>query len=106
MKRYRVLINGTNFQMPFELPERILKLRRMGFHTMVFVTAPSPQKAEFRAVAVLQRDKNLCAAIRNAKDDPPKLFVEEIHEIESFRGCRRPRSGLAFYVERGPKRTR
>jgi len=120
MKRWRVLINGTNFRMPFELPKsrrkgfsRVIscdkrrgtpKVKRMGFYTFVFVTACSPQQAELRAVRVLRRDKGLRAAILNADHDPPRLFADEIHELASFIGCRRPRTGLAFYAERGAKR--
>jgi len=117
MKRWRVLINGTNFRMPFELPKsrrkgwyRVVapdqhtKVRRVGFYTMVFVTARSPLEAELRAVDVIRRDKDLRAGVRNAKNDPPKLFADEILELRSFRGCHRPRAGLTFYAERGRKR--
>jgi hypothetical protein len=120
MKRWRVLINGTNFQMPFGLPTKsrckgfyrvssaeksdIPKVRRMGFYTEVFVLGRSPREAELRAVEVLRCDKGLRAAVHNLKDDPPRLFADEIQELKSFRGCRRPRSGLSFYAERGRKR--
>jgi hypothetical protein len=117
MKRWQVLINGTNFQMPFELPksrrkswyhviapDEKTKVRRIGFYTEVFVMARSRREAELRAVDVLRRDKDLRAEVRNPKDDPPMLFADKITEIASFLGCRRPRSGLAFYVERGRKR--
>jgi hypothetical protein len=117
MKRWAILINGTNFQMPFEVPtshrkdwyhiipaDQNTKVRRVGFYTEVFVVAPSPRKAVLRAVEVLRGDKDLRAAVRNPRDDSPRLFTERVTEIASFRGCRRPRSGLAFYVERGRKR--
>lgn len=117
MKRWRVLVNGTNFQLPFEeskprgkgrnrvaASERRPKVRRMGFYTTVFVTARSPKDAELRGVNVIRRDKALRASVRNAKDDPPRIFIDEIVELQSFRGCRRPRVGLAFYAERGRKR--
>jgi len=117
MKRWAILINGTNFQMPFEFPKGLrkgwyhvtapgqnTKVRRLGFYTEVFVVARSPQEAELRAVDVLRRDKDLRAAVRNSDGDPPRLFADRITQIASFRGCRRPRSGLAFYAERGRKR--
>ena len=121
MKRWRVLINGTNFRMPFELPKSrrkgfyrvspadesdVPQVRRMGFYTEVFVLARSPREAESRAVEVLRRDKGLREAVRNAQDDPPRLFADEIQELTSFRGCHRPRTGLAFYTERGRKRAK
>jgi hypothetical protein len=93
---YRLLPLGKHDDTP--------KVRRMGFYTMIFVMARSPQQAELRAVDVLRRDKGLRVSVRNAADDPPRLFADEIHEIASFRGCRRPRIGLGFYLERGPKR--
>ena len=117
MRRWRVLVNGTNFQLPFEESEppgkgskgvaaskRRPKVRRMGFYTTVFVTARSPKDAELRAVNVIRHDKVLRASVRNAKDDPPKIFIDEIVELQSSRGCRRYRVGLAFYAERGRKR--
>lgn len=116
MKRWKVFINGTNFRMPFTLAEASrkgsrkmdveAKVRRMGFCTTVFVTARSPREAEFRAVKVISSDKGLRASVRNEVNDPPRLFADEIAEIESFRGCRLPRTGLVFYAERGRKRVK
>jgi hypothetical protein len=104
MKKWRVLINGTNFRMVFLNKESEPRLRRMGFITVVFVTARTSQDAELRAVAVLRRDKELRRGFRNEKNDPPVLFCDEIQEITSFHGCHRPRTGFAFYAERGPRR--
>jgi hypothetical protein len=120
MKRWSILINGTNFRIPFQLPRSRRKhfyhavfgdesrpdqkIRRMGFYTWVFVTARSPAEAELKAVDVLRADKSLRSAVRNTKNDPPRLFADEIRQIRSFRGCHRPRMGLLFYAEHGPKR--
>jgi hypothetical protein len=106
MKKWRVLINGTNFRMEVPKGGSEPRVRRMGFFTTVFVRANTPQDAELRAVEVLRRDKGLCARARNPKEDPPVLFADEIQEIQSFRGVRLPRTGLALYGERGPRRRR
>ena len=103
MKKWRILMKGTNFRMEFEEGTRS-RVRRMGSVTNVFLTARTPREAELRAVAVVRRDKSLRNAVRNEVGDPPLLFADEIDEIASFKGCRRPRQGLAFYPERGPKR--
>ncbi len=96
-------MNGTNFRMELE-DDSGCRVRRMGFVTNVFLAARTPREAELRAVAVLRRDKSLRAGVRNEPSDPPLLFADEIEEISSFKGCRRPRQGLAFYPERGPRR--
>ena len=104
MKKWRVLINGTNFKMEMQEDGRATRVRRMGFFTNVFVVARTSRDAELQAVAALQQDQSLRKGLRNTKDDPPVLFAGEIQEIRSFRGCRRPRMGLVLYGERGPRR--
>jgi len=104
MKKWRVVVNGTNFKLEMQEDDSKSRVRRMGFFTTVFVAARTPEEAESRAVAMLRHDRSLRIGARNAKDDPPALFVEEIREIASFHGCRRPRAGLALYAERGQKR--
>jgi hypothetical protein len=105
VKKWRILMNGTNFRMELE-DESGRRVRRMGFVTNVFLTARTPREAELRAVAVLRRDKYLRSAMRNDPGDPPLLFADKIEGIASFKGCRQPRQGLAFYPERGPRRKR
>ena len=71
----------------------------MGFYTTVHVRARSIQEAELRAVNALRRDKSLHASLRNSRSDPPRMFVDEIAELASFKGCRVPRTGFAFYAD-------
>lgn len=125
MKKYHLLVNGRNFLIAEFGPEPKAKgyyqleykpiakskephrLKKVGFYTNMCVSARDPQEAETKAVAILRKDKALMALALNSREDQPRLFVEEITEIESFKDCRRPRDGLGFYEEkpRKPKRT-
>ena len=78
----------------------------MGFYTAVHVRARNTKEAELRALDVIRRDKKLRASVRNPKSDPAGMFVDEIVELRSFKGCRIPRSGFAFYQDRGPRTKR
>ncbi|MFA5191274.1 MAG: hypothetical protein WA117_15570 [Verrucomicrobiia bacterium] len=118
LKKYRVLINGRNFFSQLDSPPppkhryyevKITKLRRrsspkdlrkIGFYTIVSVRANSHREAELLAVDILRKDNELKRIVQNSPNDPPKLFAEEITQVSSFRGCRVPRSGLGFYMER------
>jgi hypothetical protein len=99
LKRWRVMMNGTNFLISIDE-----QVRKVGFYTMVFVVARNAREAELKAVDCLRHDRKLRRAVRNTAADPPVLRAEEIEEIPSFRGCRRPRTGLGFYFEAQPKR--
>jgi hypothetical protein len=100
---FRVRINGRNFQLSWEDKAGRVSAKRKGFYTTVHVRARNPAEAELRAVNVLRRDKKLRASVRNVAADPPRMFVDEIVEVASFKGCLIPRTGFAFYSERGPR---
>ena len=100
---FKVLVNGRNFQLAWQDERGRDQTRRMGFHTSVHVRARNAQQAELRAMNILRRDKALIVSVRNLKSDPPRMFVNEIVELPSFEGLRVPRTGFAFYGERGPK---
>jgi len=104
MKRWGVLVNGTNFRMNVEGDSGAERVRRVGFYTAVYLTAPTERAAERKAMGLLRRDPALRASVRNAPDDPPVMFTEKIRELSSFKGCKRPRTGFVFYAERGPRR--
>jgi hypothetical protein len=102
---FRVRVHGRNFHLAWEDKPARVTTRRTGFYTTVFVRARNPEEAELRAIAVLRRDQKLRASVRNPKADPPRMFVDEIAELASFQGCNLPRTGFAFYSERGPRRS-
>jgi hypothetical protein len=103
---YRVEITGRNFHLLWEASGGGTRVRRVGFHTTVHVRARNVSEAELRAVSILRRDKSLRASIRNPKSSPARLFVDGIEELRSFKGCRLPRTGFAFYGERSSARKR
>ena len=122
MNKYDVLVNGRNFLLAIvgALPpsgkvgllgvtklvgKYTASLRKHGFYMNVYVEADSPEEAETRAVALLRKDRKLRNLMMNEPGDQPRLYVEEITTLTSFRGCHRPRTGLGFYLERQRKKT-
>ena len=101
---FRALVNGRNFQLSWADGEsEVPTVKRTGFYTTVHVRARNEREAEQRAIQVLRADKALRIGVRNPASDPPRLFVKELQELTSFKGCRVPRTGFAFYSERGPR---
>ena len=101
---FRVRVNGRNFQLAWQDERERAYIRRVGFYTTVHIRARNLQEAELRAVNVLKRDKSLLTSVRNSRSDPPRMFVDEIVEVSSFKGLRIPRTGFAFYGERRAQR--
>jgi hypothetical protein len=54
---------------------------RMGFYTTRFVEAPDPAQAEYAAVDVLRKERKLESL--NERDDPPRVFVDEVEEVSA-----------------------
>ena len=96
MKRYRVMINGRNFLLRFDDPEKCEK--RCGFYVTRDVEAESIEDAELKAVDLIRGEESIREITLNSKDDPPLLFLEEIRELsrdeESLNG-----SGYVYYPE-------
>jgi hypothetical protein len=97
MNKYRVFLKGVNFQL-FDHDSR--RIESLGFYTNAFVEADSLKAAELLAVDVLRQSPELRDSVQNAKDDPPRIFVEEIVEIADWPpDTARPLTGLALYDE-------
>jgi hypothetical protein len=105
-RHFGVRINGRNFRLLWEGKGGRAYAKRTGFYTTVHIRARNVEEAELRAVDVLRRDKKLQASVRNPRSDPPRMFVDEIVELPSFKGRLVPRTGFAFYSERGPRAKR
>ena len=59
------------------------------------------QAAEAASVALLRATPELRKAVLNPPGDPPRMDVEEIHELEEWPAeGSRPLSGFAYYRER------
>ena len=74
--------------------------QRLGFYTNVFVEAFTPTDAESRAIDILREDARLRDAALNATNDPLRMSVVDVQEIESFDGVQLPRQGLSLYAEK------
>jgi hypothetical protein len=97
-----VVVNGRNFQLAWAEGENETPgIKRTGFYT----TVHGQREAESRAMKVLRADKALRKGVRNTSD-PPVMFLEKLEELSSFKGCRLPRTGFAFYREWGPRTKR
>ena len=77
MPWFRTFIRGEHF-----LLESDGQVRALGFYTTRFVEAGGPEAAEFAAVDLIRADQKLRTSLRNDRSDPPKMFVDEIEEIE------------------------
>jgi hypothetical protein len=70
----------------------------LGFYTNVFVEAESPEKAESIVVDLLRDSPTLGRDVLNSRENPPRLFVEEVEEIADWPpDTTRPLTGFAFY---------
>jgi hypothetical protein len=94
MKKYRVMLEGRNF-----LVEMDGKIGRFGFYQIFFLEAASPAEAEAAAVRKVRGSPDLRAAARNAKNDPPMMYLEEIEEVPEFAKDTRPETGRGWYSE-------
>lgn len=98
MPKYQVLINGMNFHMHDADSQAV---EPMGFYVIACVVADSPEAAEAASVALLRATPELRKAVLNPPGDPPRMNVEEIHELEEWPAeGSRPLSGFAYYRER------
>ena len=92
MKRYRVQLNGQNFQMR--------NGEVLGFYTTRWVKAHTPEMAEKAAVKLVREDPSLKAAVNNKKDNPPMIYLENLAEVGWFEFLRRnPGAGYTFYPD-------
>jgi hypothetical protein len=92
MQKYRVLIHGENL-----LTEVAGVRQKLGFFTNVFVEAFTTADAEGRAIEIIREDASLEDIKLNPADDPLRLSVQEVHEIESFDGHKFPRDAFMLY---------
>ncbi len=96
MKKYRVLISGENLQLQLEQ-----KIERCGFYTTRYIEAISEEEAEVAAITLVQSDEELRDMALNEFEDPPRVFVDGVEELESFDGLELPGSGYTFFVDDG-----
>lgn len=95
MPIFRTLIRGQNFVLALDGQPR-----RLGFFTTRFVQADDAAGAERAAVAAIRGDPELRANVRNARADPPMIFVDEIAPVDAAPDA--AGSGFAFFPEEKP----
>ncbi|MCG8619963.1 MAG: hypothetical protein MI802_27400 [Desulfobacterales bacterium] len=92
MKRFRVVLNGQNFDMG--------NGNVLGFITTRWVKAINSKLAEQVAVQLIQEDESIQSNIHNAVDDPPMIYVENMIEVGWFEFfTKSPGSGYTFYKD-------
>ena len=71
----------------------------MGFYATRYVRAESVELAETAAIDEVRSIEHLRDAIQNPRQDPPRLHIEEMHEISAMPDSGVPEPGITFYVE-------
>ena len=72
----------------------------MGFYTTRFVEAEDEKAAEYAVMDLLRSDPKLVKSVLNERADPPIMYMEEIEELESFKGYPLRGTGFVFYREK------
>jgi hypothetical protein len=95
MPKFAVMIHGVNFLIrDIDSPEPSL----MGFYINAFVETETAEEAESSAIELVRTSPKLRAAVANSPEDPPRIFVEEVAELEDWpENAARPLSGFGFY---------
>jgi hypothetical protein len=94
MKKYKVFIRGENFLINLDGDNQMV-----GFYRTRFIEAENEEAAEYAAMDMLRRDPKLAKGVLNEQSDPPTMYAEEIEELSSFKDCRVPGTGIAFYPQ-------
>jgi hypothetical protein len=90
---YRCLIRGENF------PGQLIRSKGLvGFYATRFVTAASPDEAEFTALEMLRRDPDFqISSEKLRRQEPPaKVYFDEIVDVDS-RTDQTPNSGATWF---------
>lgn len=87
------MVNGENFLM-----ERNGVKNHMGFFVTRIVEADNENDAEEKAFDMLRKDPDLAETL-NSPQDPPRMQIEQVLELDSNQEVTEPDIGFAFYVE-------
>lgn len=92
MNKYKILIEGNNFQI---LENR--EVRRLGFYTTRFIQAVDVEDAKKIALELIRAE--LKDAVVNEKDNPPLMFIDKADEILTFGDNLIPGSGFTWFKD-------
>jgi len=95
MRKFRVRLQGCNFLIPIAGKGE----SKHGFFINRYVEATDEKQAELLAVNQLRDKQSLRELVRNSRDDPPRILLEEIVELASFDGLQSLDEGLIWYQE-------
>jgi hypothetical protein len=87
------MVEGTNFWLNIDEPTKT------GFFTARYVEARDQTMAIERALELINEELKSKIVILNDADDPPKMEVSEIVELNSFAECDVPGRGFTFYPD-------
>jgi hypothetical protein len=76
------------------------KVKKHGFYQNMFVEADSPRQAETLATARIRLNKELKDATLNSQDDPPKVCLDTIWELDDPNELGSLEPGRTFYIEK------
>lgn len=76
------------------------KVGKHGFFQTFQVEAKDPETAELNVVKEIQSDEDFVSIILNKENDPSRVFLDEIYEIEEFNKDIPKASGRIWYKEK------
>lgn len=97
MPKFVVMIHGVNFLIR-DAACSAPTLR--GFYINAFIETGTPEEAETQAIELIRTSPKLRAVVANPPENPPRMFVEESHELTDWpEDCCRPLSGIVYYED-------
>jgi len=78
MNKYKIMLNGQNFVIDLGEGQE-----KYGFYTTLYAHANSKAEAENIAIESIHKINTIKDNIKNADNDPPILYAEEIIAIEN-----------------------
>jgi len=94
MDKFMVLVRGKNFILWSKEAKRD---EQFGFLTARYVEAASPEEAQETAIELIREE--LGEHVKNEKDNPPLMYIDEITGLTDFGELQVPGKGFAFYSE-------
>ncbi len=94
LRFFKIVLRGENFILSINDENHC-----MGFHIIRYVKAHDPEEGENLILRVLMKDIKKEFQLLNNEFNPPRIFTEEIIELDSFLGIDLPGSEFLFYEE-------
>jgi hypothetical protein len=95
MKKYRLLMNGSNYLMTVDG-----KIVRQGFFQNMVIEADSPKQAERQAISRIWHDAELQTQTRNLPKNAPKVTLHTFWELDVAYDDARIDMDRTFYLEK------